>query len=124
MRLAIVSPEKFAEWFNVVVPGAYRKINNQDIRDMCDVGLIHKYQYFGRSDLEIVRGILLYEQLRDERSRKENTIRTCKRCGQSLPSQTDGRKGRPNEYCPDCQPFRSRERYRKWRTRQTSLLRV
>ena len=124
MRPPIVSPDKFVEWFNQVVPGAYRKIDGQDVRDMTELGLVGKYQYYGRSDLETVRAILLYEQIRDERREKaclQDTPRTCKRCRQPLPVQSDGSKGRPSEYCPDCEPFRGRERYRKWHKKQHTL---
>ena len=105
----ITSPDKFAEWFNLVVPGAYRNITTQDVRDMTNCGLICRYRYYVRDDLQTVRAVLLYEQSRDRRSGKEDTTRTCKRCGQPLPAQTDGKRGRPSEYCPDCEPFRGRE---------------
>jgi len=122
VRPPIVSPDKFAEWFNEAMPGAYRSITEQDARDMTEHGLIGKYQYYGRADLETVRAILLCEQLRDERSRKaclKDMLKTCKRCGKSLP-ETRGGKGRPCEYCFDCEPYRARERYLKWRNKKGS----
>ncbi len=61
VRMPIVSSDKFTEWFNQIVPGAYRKITTQDVRDMAGCKLIAKYQYFGRADSEVVRAILLYE---------------------------------------------------------------
>ncbi|MFC1956408.1 hypothetical protein ACFLWZ_07855 [Chloroflexota bacterium] len=118
MRQPILSPDKFADWFNSIVPGAYRKIDTADIRDMAECGLIGKYSYYGHQDIETVRAILLYEQLRDERKRKailQELPKTCKRCGQLLPSQSDGMRRRPREYCDGCEPLRARERYRKWR---------
>ena len=124
MRLPVVSPDKFAEWFNSVVPGAYRKIIAQDIRDLTKCGLIGRYGQYYRADLETVRATLLYELLRDERERKaclKDAPKTCKRCDQPLSSQPNGRRGRPSEYCLDCEPFRGRERYGKWRNRQTAL---
>ncbi len=66
MRMPIVSSDKFTEWFNQIVPGAYRKITTQDVRDMVGCKIIAKYQYFGRADSEVVTAILLYEQLREQ----------------------------------------------------------
>jgi len=51
MRQPILSPDKFAEWFNNVVPGAYRSITAQDIRDMTECGLVAHYGYYIRQDL-------------------------------------------------------------------------
>jgi len=127
MRQPILSPDKFAAEFNSVVAGTYRRIDAEDVRCLTECGLIGRYSYYMREDLQTVRAILLYEQLRDESERKaclKDTPKTCKRCGQPLSSQSDGRKGRPNEYCPDCEPFRGRERYRKWRNRQVGVLSV
>jgi len=118
MRPPILSPDKFAAWFNSVVPGAYRHITSQDVRDMTECGLIGKYSYYGQSDLQTVRAILLYEQLRQERNEKlrlKEVPQTCKRCEKPLVSLSDSRRGRRKEYCPECEPFRERERYRKWR---------
>ena len=126
MRQPILSPDKFAEWFSRVVPGAYRKITVQDVRDMTECRLIGRYGYYIRHDLQTVRAILLYEQLRQNRERR-NEIRDadgtihCRRCGRLLTSEADGRRGRPNEYCPDCEPFRGRERYRKWRRKRVMV---
>ena len=118
MRLPIiVSPDKFALWFNAVVP-AYRDITVQDVRDLTKCGLIWRYKYYGLQDIETVRAILQYEQLRDERSQKEDATRKCKRCGQVLPIQTNRTRGRLHEYCNSCEKFRSKERQEKWRMRQ------
>ena len=124
MRLPAYSPDRFAAEFNAAVPGAYRKIDAQDIRDLTECGLIGRYGFYGRADLETVRAILLYEQLRDERERKaylKDTPRTCKRCGKSLSSQSDGRRGRPSEYCADCEPYRNRSRYENWKAKHASV---
>lgn len=127
MQQIIASPDKFSTLFNAVVPGAYRSITAQDIRDMTECGLIGRYKYYGRQDIETVRAILLYEQIRNERSEKaclKDAPRTCKRCGEPLPSQPDSSRGRPSEYCVNCEPFRGGERNRKWRDRQISVLSV
>ena len=121
MRLPIVSPDKFTEWFNSVVPGAYRGITTQDIRVMTACGLIGRYKYYGRQDIENVRAILLYEQMRNERSEKaclKDAPRICKRCGNSLPENRGG-KGRPREYCQECEQYRNRDRYMDWKVRHT-----
>jgi DNA-directed RNA polymerase subunit M/transcription elongation factor TFIIS len=39
----------------------------------------------------------------------------CRRCGVALVAKPDGKKGRPKEYCSDCEAARPRERHRKWR---------
>ena len=126
MREIITSPEKFVTWLNLVVPGAYRTITTQDARDMTECGLIGRYGYYGRSDLEMVRAILQYELLREKRRQKppmEQALlepQQCKGCGKPLPTQPEAKKGRPKEYCASCESFRSRERYRKWRDRRKS----
>ena len=125
MRL-IVKPEDFVAWLAKAIPGAYRSITAQDIQDMTTCGLIGKYGYYGNLDLEMVRCILLYERLKQAREKK-NEIRDkngsihCRRCGAVL-AKPDGRKGRPNEFCDKCQPFRGRERYRKWRRRMKAAM--
>ena len=117
------SPDRFAKEFNEVVPGAYRRITTQDVRDMTDCGLIGRYSYYGHVDLENVRAILRYEELRQKRIEKpspnsESDIRTCRLCGIILPVQPIGKYGRPKEYCASCEPVRSNTRYRKWRARR------
>ena len=61
--MIITSPEKFAVLFNEKYPGTYRKITTQDVRDMTTCGLIGRYGFYLRVDLETIRGILEYEQL-------------------------------------------------------------
>ena len=76
---------------------------------MTEHGLIGKYKYYGPADLQTVRAILACEQLRYERSEKarlKNTPKTCKRCGELLLTQSDGKKRIPKEYCADCESFR------------------
>ena len=116
MRQPVLDPNRFAEWFNEKVPGAYRKLTTQDAQDLAEVGLIGKYGYYGRSDIETARAVLQYEQLREQRSQQENKVRTCKRCGQPLPAECG--RGRPREYCDGCESTRSRERWRKWHEKQ------
>ena len=67
----VADPVKFAARFNLTVSGAYRHVTCDDIRQMEQCGLIGRSGFFDRSDLETVRGILQYEQLRQEAARKE-----------------------------------------------------
>ena len=126
----ITSPEKFTAWLNVKFPVAYRQITTQDIKDMIECGLIYRYNHFRlEKDHETVRGILQYEQLREQRKQKppvrENErkieLSHCKMCEELLPQQTEGKKGRPREYCPSCEYFRNKERYREWWKRKRRL---
>ena len=118
MELLVTSPEKFAAWFSKVVPGAYRQITADDTRLLTEIGLIGRYGYYFRQDIEMVRGILLYEQLREERSQKLDVDdKRCKICGQLLPEKGNGR-GRPKEYCQLCEGARARQRYNNWTKRQ------
>jgi len=39
----ITNPQKFADLFNAKVPGAYRQVSADDIRDMTTCGLIARY---------------------------------------------------------------------------------
>lgn len=116
----ITSPEKFVEWFRLEVPGAYRDLTSQDVRDMTNCGLIGRYGFYIRQDLETVRAVLQYEQLRQKRIQKYSTEDKaqplkCKSCGQSLIYQHEAKKGRRREYCQQCESSRVKERYRKWR---------
>ena len=117
----LTSPDKFAAVFTTTFPGAYRSVTSQDVRDMTECGLIGKYgEYYYRTDLERVRAILQYEQMREKRSArciKEEEPQlppSCKMCGRLLITQSNGKKGRPREYCPGCESSRSTERYRRW----------
>lgn len=62
------SPEKFAALFNEKYSGAYRQITAQDVRAMTTCGLIGRYDVYFQDDLELIRGLLQYEQLREKRS--------------------------------------------------------
>ena len=112
-------PDKFATEVNARLPGAYRQITVDDVRDMVACGLIGKFDCFLDLDLETVRAILQYEQLR-ENHQKRDEIRDkngsiyCRRCGVVL-TKPDGKRGRPREYCPDCESSRAIMRGRKWR---------
>jgi hypothetical protein len=125
MRL-IIKPEDFAKWFAKAIPGAYRQITADDVRDMTTCGLIGKYGYYIQLDIETVRRILQYEQLRQNRQLRDEIRDSdgaihCRRCGVVL-AKPDEKKGRPKEYCDDCEPFRARERYRRYRTRTKAVL--
>ena len=120
------SPDRFAKDFNQMMPGAYRKITTQDILDMTACGLIGKYDCYPHNDIETVRAILRYEELRQKRIEKQpldsiSDIRTCRLCGIILPAEPIGKYGRPKEYCPSCEPVRAKKRYRKWRARRQSM---
>ena len=112
MRQPILIPGRFAALFNSVVLGAYRQVTAQDVRDLTRCGLIGRYGYYGRADIETVRAVLQYEQIKQEREQQANAVRTCKRCGGLLPDNEG--VGRPKEYCLKCEPFRGRERWRRW----------
>ena len=122
MMKHITTPERFADYFNAKVPGAYRQITTEDVRDMTSCGLIGKYGEYLKLDIETVRAVLQYEQLRNNRQKRadikdsDGSIQ-CRNCGAAL-VRPDGRPGRPREYCAACEPSRGRERYRKWRSRQ------
>jgi hypothetical protein len=120
------SPNKFAEDFNEAVPGAYRRITTQDIVDMSECGLIGKYNCYPHNDIETVRAILRYEEIRQKSIEKQpsdsiSNIRTCRLCGMILPPEPIGKYGRPKEYCPSCEPVRARKRYQKWRSRRQAV---
>ena len=119
MKQPVLTPERFATLFNSIVPGAYRQVTAQDIRDMTKCGLVGRYGYYGSADIEVVRAVLQYEQLRLDREQKANAVRMCKRCGGLLIEGVG--KGRPREYCFKCGPFRGRERWRKWYTTKSSI---
>ena len=117
----IAKAEKFAEHFNRTVPGAYRKVSTEDIKDMADCGLIARYGFYVNQDLQTVIGILRYEKLWQNRQRRmsESTVSgQCKICGMTLPQEPEGKKGRPREYCDNCEASRLKDRNRKWRDRK------
>jgi hypothetical protein len=125
----ITSPEAFAEYFNTKIPDVYRKITVDDVRLMTECGLVGRYNYYIRQDLETVRGVLMYEQMREKLPEKqekrpveksndvERSVTQCKSCSRPLPPEFDGKKGRRKEYCPECEPSRNRERQKKLRRR-------
>ena len=67
----MANPGRFAAKFNSTVPGAYRQVTVDDIRQMAQCGLIGRCGFFDRSDLETVRGLLRYEQLREGVTERE-----------------------------------------------------
>jgi len=126
--VSITSPKVFAEWFNQKYPGTSREITPEDVNNMTACGLIHRYGYYSESiDGETVRAVLQYEQLWQNRQKKDEIKDAeggiyCRRCGKLLTTKQSGKKGRHREYCSGCEPFRVRERNRKWRRkRQVSL---
>ena len=126
----ITSLDKFAAWFNMKYPGAYRRITTRDVEDMTSCGLIRRYRYYSESqDGETIRAVLQYEQMREKRSAKQDTkdrleSPSCKMCGGPLPSDPEGKRGRPREYCSDCESLRNMERHRRWRKRRKKKLLV
>jgi len=114
------SPEKLAEWFNKKIPDACRKITANDVTLMARCNLIGRYNYFIRQDFETIRGILLYEQLRENQltqQSNENKPPNCKICGQPLPPNPEGKPGRHREYCFNCDCKRNRDRQKRLRSR-------
>jgi len=118
----ISNPQKFADLFNAKVPGAYRQISADDVRHMTTCGLIVRYGDYIRLDIETVRAILQYEQLRQNRQKRADIKDSdgsihCHSCGVVL-VKPDGKRGSPREYCVDCESSRATGRYQKWRSRQ------
>ena len=115
------SPQKFAEWFNEKYPGAYRQVVAQDVKDMTDCGLLYRRGYYsGSNDGEIIRAVLQYEQLRENRLTQQSNEKMppcCRRCGEPLIANPQGKPGRPKEYCPGCETYRNRERQKVLRHR-------
>ena len=127
----ITSPEKFAASFNQKFPGAYRLITAEDVNDMTECGLIGRYGFYlkkvdlserygfnKQDDLETIRGILQYEQLRENRPvppalEDEPEPPKCKKCDKPLPVKPRDKKGRLREYCSECELLRNRDRQRK-----------
>ena len=119
MRRLIVRAEQFVEWFNRVVPGAYREVTTEDVEDMTRCELIGRHGEYLRLDIETVRCVLLYEQLRENRQKRDEIkdddgVIHCRRCGVVL-DRPDRKRGRPREYCHDCESLRATMRSRKWR---------
>ena len=67
----MANPERFAAKFNSTLPGAYRQVTEDDIRQMAQCGLIGRCGFFDRSDQETVRGLLQYEQFRERATERE-----------------------------------------------------
>lgn len=114
MRPPILTPEQFMRWLHLSIPELSHEVDIRDIKDMIGIGLIFRHKYFLSDDMEVVRKVIAFIKSREERKRVKNTVKTCKRCNVPLPDNDGGRKGRKREYCPDCDPFRGAERYRKW----------
>ncbi|MFC1848126.1 hypothetical protein ACFLXV_02290 [Chloroflexota bacterium] len=67
----MANPGRFATKFNSTLPGAYRQVTEDDIRQMAQYGLIGRCGFFDRSDQETVRGLLQYEQFRERATERE-----------------------------------------------------
>jgi hypothetical protein len=68
----VADPDKFAAKFNSLVSGAYRTVSGDDIRQMLHCGLIGRHGFFDREDLYRIRGILLYEKMREHSITRSN----------------------------------------------------
>lgn len=99
MAQLTIRPDKFVTEVNAKLPGAHRQITVDDVRDMTNCGLIKKYGYYMQSDVETVRAVLQYEQLRQNRQKRdeirdEGGVIHCRGCGVVL-TKPEGKKGRP-----------------------------
>ena len=118
--MLITSPKKFAALFNEKYIGANRQITVEDVICMTSCKLICRHDYYLRDDLEIVRCILEYEQMREQKHAQQFTDnrlepRKCRMCGHPLPTEPEYKSGRPKEYCSGCESFRDKERKKKSR---------
>jgi hypothetical protein len=122
----ITSPKKFAALFNEKYVGANREITAEDVICMTRCKLICRHGYYMRDDLEMVRGVLEYEQIQGQRPVQLNTdnelkTRKCKIFGHAMPLEPEGKSEIPKEYCFSCEPSRNRERYQKWRSKMLQI---
>ena len=118
MRPPIYTPEQFLRWLHSSTPELSHEVDIRDIKAMIEIGLIFRHKYFLSDDMEVVRKVIAFIKSREER-KQADTVRTCKRCGESLPDDNGGR-GRPREYCDKCQPYRIRERFLKHHQKKIS----
>jgi hypothetical protein len=105
-------------------PAACRKITSDGVCLMTECKLIGMYRFYGCQDMETVRAVLQYEQLRGHRPIKQDKEKKppcCKSCGQQLPPDPEVKFGRPKEYCNNCEPSRSKLRNRKWRKKKQDM---
>ena len=70
----MADPVRFAAKFNATVPGSYRMVSVDDIRYLSHCGLIGRHGFYTREDVDTVRGILRYEQLREHRLEQEKKL--------------------------------------------------
>ncbi len=92
----INNTEAFIDFFKMKFPDMCRKLTVDNVRLMTECSLIGRYKYYLRQDLEIVRRILHFEELREHRSAqqdKEKKSPCCKSCGQPLPPNSEGKLG-------------------------------
>jgi hypothetical protein len=74
--MLITSTKASAEWFNEKIPDACRKITSDDVCLMIECKLIGMYRFYGCQDMETVRAVLQYEQLRGHRPIKQDKKRS------------------------------------------------
>jgi len=125
MAHIVTSPEKFANEVNVKLLGAHRQITIEDVKDMTSCGLIGRYGYYIHLDIETVRAVLQYGQLRQNRQKRDEIrdddgVIHCRGCSVVL-AKPEGKKGRRKEYCDACQSSRSTMRGRKWRRKMKAF---
>ena len=125
MKEITASPPQFAQQFNLLVPGAPRKLTAEDVVKLTELGLVKRHGYYSpTADVETIRAIMAYEAWRAVRNTNQElhqaegqTPQLCRLCSQPLPI-SELRKGRPRAYCYRCEPSRARERYQKWRAKR------
>ena len=127
--ISVVEAQQFAGLFNEKVVGAYRQVTTYDILLMARVGLIGQYDRLFSWEIETVRRILRYEQLRDKQpepptlSGNAPEPQVCRLCKQHLATRKEGKRGRPQLYCDACVIERARQRNREWRARKSKTRR-
>jgi hypothetical protein len=130
VKITTVDAANFAGTFNEKFPGVHRKVTIGDIMAMVSADLIGRYgRLLYYIDLKTVWNILRYERIRSLHpdpppiSEEEYEPPQCRLCGQTLPAQKEGKRGRPREYCDNCIIKRAIERKRQWRARKSKARR-
>ena len=60
----ITNPDKFASQLNAVTPGI--NLTTQDVLEMTECDLMGHYRYYCRQNLQVVRAVLKYIDLRQK----------------------------------------------------------